>query len=438
MDGTYDLKLVALSVVIATTASYTGLDLGHRVRRAHTGGKHPFWLWLIAGSCAIGAGIWSMHFVGMLAFHLPIPMGYDLWLTLLSLLIAIGTSGCALWTLRTPTITRKTVAGGTMLFAAAIAGMHYTGMAAMRLSPPIDYDPLILAASVMIAAAAALAALWIDFRVRTKKTLSAVLARHGGAVMLGLAMVGLHYTAMAASRFAPDSVSLAAGSAGGMDHLSLVAIVSLITFVIVLTTLVTSAVDAHFAEENERLAGLLRTSNEELRNVALHDQLTGLPTRVLLLDRLQHAMHQAERSGASCACLLIDLDRFKPVNDTFGHHVGDELLKEATRRLKGYIRAGDTAARIGGDEFVAVLSQIGSATDAMLVAARIVAELSRPFVVGDRTLSIACSVGVVLYPADGANPGELLDKADQAMYRAKTSGGNRYTFYGAAPARSVA
>jgi predicted signal transduction protein with EAL and GGDEF domain len=200
-----------------------------------------------------------------------------------------------------------------------IASMHYTGMAAMRMSPPIAYDPALFVASVVIAAGASLAALWIAFQLRHKFSGAAILAKLGSALVMGVAITGMHYTGMAAASFAPGSVCLAADATGGLDSAMLAVLIGIATLGILATTLVLSALDAHFAASAAKLANSLRDANEQLRNAALYDRLTGLPNRLLLEDRLEQATHRSDRSGRMFALMFVDLDKFKPVNDVYGH-----------------------------------------------------------------------------------------------------------------------
>lgn len=252
MDGYYDPGLVALSLAVAIIASYTALDLAGRVADA-TSSRRRSRAWLGAGAVSMGAGIWSMHFIGMLAFHLPIPVAYDLPITLLSLIIAIVVSAIALFVLRRPRLETAHLAFGALLMGVGISAMHYTGMFAMRMSPPIRYDPPLFVASVGIAMAASLAALWIAFQLRTQHSRLAILAKLGSAVVMGLAITGMHYTGMAAAQFAPDSVCLAA-AAGGIDNDVLAIAIAATTAALLGLTLIVSALDASFAANNARLA----------------------------------------------------------------------------------------------------------------------------------------------------------------------------------------
>jgi diguanylate cyclase (GGDEF)-like protein/PAS domain S-box-containing protein len=157
---------------------------------------------------------------------------------------------------------------------------------------------------------------------------------------------------------------------------------------------------------------------------ALHDQLTGLPNRRLFKDHLELALAQAARRGEKVGVMFIDLDRFKLVNDTYGHLEGDELLKSFAQRLRGCVRAGDTVARQGGDEFTVLLPDLTQADDAQIIASKIFAELQRPFHVGGREFIATASIGISVYPNDGEGAEGLLRNADIAMYEVKANGKN--------------
>jgi len=165
-----------------------------------------------------------------------------------------------------------------------------------------------------------------------------------------------------------------------------------------------------------------KLQEDEIRHQAHHDMLTGLPNRLLFNDRLRQALLGAQREGNRLAVIFFDLDRFKPVNDTHGHAVGDLLLQQVATRVRGALRASDTLARIGGDEFVVLLPRIGAAPDARGVAEDILKELNRPFITEERRLEISGSIGVAVYPDSGSNADELMRSADQAMYDAKLQG----------------
>lgn len=162
---------------------------------------------------------------------------------------------------------------------------------------------------------------------------------------------------------------------------------------------------------------------------AHHDTLTGLPNRALFNDRLEKALETAKRNKTSIALLFIDLDHFKEINDSLGHDVGDEILKTVSLRLQKVIRNEDTVARLGGDEYTIILENLTHANDASLIANKILNSLSQAFIINTHTLYASCSIGISIYPDDGASPINLLKFADSAMYKAKDEGRNNYQYY---------
>jgi diguanylate cyclase (GGDEF)-like protein/PAS domain S-box-containing protein len=173
----------------------------------------------------------------------------------------------------------------------------------------------------------------------------------------------------------------------------------------------------------------LKRSQEALDFLAHHDPLTRLPNRSLFRDRLDHALQRVQREHDKLALLFVDLDRFKNVNDTLGHPVGDELLRMVAQRMSEQLRGGDTLARVGGDEFVLLLEEDAGPRNAESVAHKLLELFSQPLRVGDRALFITASIGISLYPHDGDDADTLLKHADLAMYRAKEEGRNTYQFY---------
>ena len=168
---------------------------------------------------------------------------------------------------------------------------------------------------------------------------------------------------------------------------------------------------------------------KQLFQQARIDVLTGLPNRFFFLDRLKQEIAQAHRAGEKLAVLFVDLDRFKIINDSLGHTVGDELLRETGVRLRQCVREGDTVGRLGGDEFVVLLSRLASTKDAAVAAGHIIAALAKPFLINQIENFVTASVGITLYPNDGTTAAELLRDADMAMYRAKKSGRGTYAFF---------
>lgn len=172
-----------------------------------------------------------------------------------------------------------------------------------------------------------------------------------------------------------------------------------------------------------------RRIEEDLKYLAHHDALTDLPNRLLLEDRLKHAINRAQRSHGQLAVMFLDLDHFKHINDSLGHALGDELLREVSGRLSNRVRKGDTVARLGGDEFVVVMEQIEGPDDVDALAQELMAALRNPFNIQGHRLFVDSSIGISIFPQDGEIGEELLKNADAAMYQSKEDGRNNYSFY---------
>ncbi|MCF5196611.1 putative bifunctional diguanylate cyclase/phosphodiesterase [Pseudomonas syringae] len=420
--GSYIPSLVVISILVAILAAYTALDLVGRIVSARGRAVH---LWIAGGAVAMGVGTWSTHFIGMLAFVLPIDLGYDVPLVLLSLLIAIGFSGFALWLATLPRLPALQLSLGSLLLGLGISATHYTGMAAMRMQPGIQYTPWLFALSLVIAVVASAAALRVAFHLRQQRPRVYVL-RASAALLLGLAVIGMHYTGMAAANFADGSFcgALPQGlSSNGLDRFVLVASLSILGI-----ALFSCILDSHLETRTAVLADSLTQANLELTHLALHDNLTGLPNRALLTERIDQAMKRATETGGCFALMFMDLDGFKPVNDAFGHHTGDLLLRQVALRLRNSLHRRDTLARVGGDEFV-LLVELQHPEDALAVARRQVNEVGNPFIIGEHQLQISLSIGICVYPGNGSTQHELLINADAAMYHTKAAGKNGYSFF---------
>lgn len=284
MTGTYDLSLVALSLIIATLASYTALDLSGLIslldRRLRFG-------WLAAGAAAMGAGIWAMHFIGMLALSMPIQLGYDVRMTLLSLAIAMVVSYFALNAITRPALKREGLALGGVLMGLGIAGMHYVGMSALQMEPPIVYDPVLVVVSVLIAMAVSTAALWLAHRLSTENTSRVIVKRIGAAVVMGVAVTGMHYTGMAAAHFPVNAICT---TVNGVSGPWLGGMIALFTATILTTTLVISRFDARttfLRGRNDALEAQVKRRTGELEGVLRQYERT-----VLALEQAREMMEE--------------------------------------------------------------------------------------------------------------------------------------------------
>ncbi|CAB3651987.1 putative signaling protein [Paraburkholderia phenoliruptrix] len=420
MQSSYNPWLVAMSFVVASLASYTALDLTGRIYVLASPRLRQ--VWRMGGALALGVGIWSMHFVAMLAFSLPIPLGYDFADTAYSLALAIGASYLALCLTTHTQLTAARLVGGGAFMGLGIAGMHYSGMAALRMSPSISYRPAWFAASLAIAIGASSAALWMARALSNDDARHVLRKRFGAALVMAIAISGMHYVAMAAAEFAPGAIC---GAAAGVNAAWLATSVILFTFAILIVTLLLSRFDAR----TSFLVGAVSKLNGQIVRLATLDTLTGLPNRATLTERIERAIHAARRQRSLFAILFMDLDGFKTINDSLGHSAGDQVLAAFAQRLLICVRAGDTVARLGGDEFVVLSENLASRTDAAALAEGVLERMRRDTWADSQPLQVMPSIGIALFPEDGDSVDTLLKHADAAMYEAKRAGRSTYRFF---------
>jgi PAS domain S-box-containing protein len=348
MRSSYSIQLVILSYIVAVLASHVTLSLAQRLRAmdsTRAGHRPLYWPWIFGGAFSMGTGIWSMHFIGMLAFHLPIQVAYDLPLTTTSWVIAVVVSGFALHRFHRNDTTVSGIAVPGVFIGIGISAMHYTGMAAMRMFPSIDYDPLLFATSVLIAIGASIAALWIAFSLpygRGGKRWHKLAA----ASVMGAAIVGMHYTGMAAAHFAPNAVCISSGPR--LDATWLAITISMFTFLILGSTLLLSVIDAQLQSTIARSAEALRIANEKLeqrvldRTVQLQSANETLQAEIEARRESQQLL-QAIIDNSQAVIYVKDLDgRYLLVNRRFEgifHLARDTILG----RTDHHIFAKETA-----------------------------------------------------------------------------------------------
>ncbi len=404
LHGHYNGWVVALSFAIAMFASYMALSLTSKIMRASGRSRLG---WIAAGSIVMGCGIWSMHFIGMMAFHLPISVAYDVPVTVLSLVLAVLASFVAFAATAPAAVSWRRLGIGGLAMGAGITGMHYTGMAAMRLDGTITYDPAVWALSAVIALIVSYVALFLFMRFRT--VTGATGWRWACAALMGLAVCGMHYTGMAAASFvAPHG---AAHGEGASNAAFLLVGVALTMSVILLVSWAAVYFDRHVLER-----------------MAYSDPLTGLANRHVLDRAFEERL--APEAGGSLAVMFLDLDRFKTINDTLGHDIGDQLILQVSRRLQSGLVSGQTVYRLGGDEFLLLLPGCGR-EEAAAVAERLLQELKQPYRIEDNMLYVTASVGISLAPDHARDRSALMKAADTAMYEAKHQGKNRYVVFDA-------
>jgi NO-binding membrane sensor protein with MHYT domain len=318
VTGTHDPYLVALSILVACFASYTALDLSGHAGAARGVARR---VWLVAAAITMGGGIWSMHFIGMLAFVMPIPMSYDAGLTTLSLLVAIFVTGVGFYVIsrRSASPLRLVLSG--IFMGLGIAAMHYTGMAAMQGHAELSYDRLFVALSLVIAIGASTAALWLAFRT------TELWQKLAAAVVMGLAISGMHYTAMRAAIFAAHAAVHEAQPDASLDQTSLALAIAGITFVILALASIASVSEQKRAEE------ALRQARADLARV------NRVTTMAELTASLAHEVNQpisaAVTNARACLRWL--------AGDTPNL---EEARAAATRMVKDGTRAAEIISRI--------------------------------------------------------------------------------------------
>ena len=422
----WDGVLVCVSLIVAFIASFTALDTAGRVAVSRG------WiarLWLLVSGTAMGIGVWAMHFIGMLAMMLPMTLHYEIRLTIISLLVAILASMLAFGqTVGGLHLTRRRLLRGSLILGAGIVVMHYLGMHALLITPQPHWNRPLVALSMLIAFAASGVALWLAFHLRQGEY-HLLIMRGLASLVMGIAIAGMHYVGMAAAQFSHASTM----QHQGVSTQGLAVWVAAITLTLLGVTLLSSMLDAQLRAA--RLTARLNRANQELRQLAMHDNLTALPNRVMLEQQLDRAIKQATLSNSRFAVMYMDLDGFKAVNDTWGHHVGDRLLIAVADRLRSQLSDAMLLVRLGGDEFV-LMAEGYDISGAGQLAQQLVRVIDVAFELDRYSLHVSLSAGIAIFPLHGRNKQELLFNADSAMYHTKHHGRNGWCLF--EPAMSAA
>jgi len=418
MAGSYKLLLICFSIFVATLASYTVLEIAERLSSQENVPYRRCWLGV--GALVCGVGIWSSQFTGLLAFPLPISLRFNVSLSAASLLLA---TVLALYLLGGSI--RRNLRSRSTLIEASVLGfglglVQYLGVAGLHVVPAPQYSAALVLLSLLMAILTASLYIWIIAGLNAYR-IDSLSKRIVLAALLGLSIFVLRYLCMAAVTFAPESV---VGATDGMSGDSLLSPVILATLLILMTALIFSS-----AQKTKLLRKIVGRTNDKLLHFATHDVLTGLPNRVLLTERIQHVIHMSKRSDLSFAVLFMDLDGFKTINDSLGHAVGDELLIAVGQRIAGCIRSEDMVSRVGGDEFVVVMSNPTAPEVIENLSENILSALRQDFRIDGTTLRVTSSIGIAVYPNSGQTVDALLKNADAAMYEAKQNGRNTYRFF---------
>ncbi len=403
--GQHNIWLVLVAALVCIAGAWTILRLFQRAQ-ATRGAQSIGWHFLTA--VAAGCSIWCTHFIGVLAYRPVVPVTLDPVLTILSLLIAIGGAAPGfVVAARNRSIQSPAIGGG--IIGLAIAAMHYTGMLAYRVEGLVTWNQTYLIASILLSVG--LSATAMVFATRTQPR-----DKYIAAAVLVLAIVSLHFTGMTAFEVHALKISPAYANPAAMEALAMsVAMVGLL--------IIGTGAASYLIDDQTRTA-----SFRELRHMALNDTLTGLPNRAGFNDALDREIAHADHGGAGFSLIVIDLDRFKEINDVRGHSAGDQVLIQVAQRISQHLAPGEFVARLGGDEFAALhRNDGGSQLDHFLT--RLENALFRVISLGDYDIAPGASIGVARYPQDAGNKETLVNNADLAMYRAKTDLTRHICFY---------
>ncbi|WP_285428664.1 EAL domain-containing protein [Pseudomonas sp. lyk4-R2A-8] len=424
--------LVLLAYLVACAAGFGTLDMAERVGHVEDPTARRHWRWLGAG-CLAG-GIWSTHFISMLAFQAPIAIHYELTMTFVSLLIALIASLFAMKTLSHPKLRLLQYLLASVWMGLGIALMHYVGMSAIRSQAWMYFDSWLLLASIGIAIGASLAALLLSNYLRTGAGIFHQLLKYAASLVLGAGIISMHFTGMAAMQMVvPTGADLSVAPNNNPMQLGLS--VAVITLLVIGSSISAALADKklqHKERDLRRVNALLSELDQaraSLQQVAHYDALTSLLNRRGFNQIFAEKVAEKTATHGMMAVIFLDIDHFKRINDSLGHDAGDQLLTVLASHIKGSVRShADVVARFGGDEFCILIS-IHHRDEARHLAQRIMQKMKEPVELAGRRMVMTTSIGISLFPDDGMTCEELLKTADLALYQSKDAGRNSLNFF---------
>jgi len=434
LNCVHDPFLVLLAYLVACAGSFATLDMAERVAHAEKPSSQLLWRWVGAG-CLAG-GIWAMHFIGMLAFKVPVDVHFQLPVTLLSLLIALLTSWLVMYTLSRPSLGFWRCLKASAWIGMGISTMHYVGMGAMQSQALVYYQPVLFALSILIAIGASLAALLLASHLRNGTGMFHQLLKYSASLALGAGIISMHFTGMAAFNLVLPSGALLP-QPGEHNHLQLGVTLAVMTLLIIGSCISAALADKklqikdHDLQRVNSLLSQLDQARVSLQQVAHYDALTSLINRRGFNQIFAEKLIEKTHEGGMLAILFLDIDHFKRINDSLGHDAGDELLKVIAGHIKSSVRSHeDVVARFGGDEFC-ILIDLHDLEEARQMAQRIMLKMKDPIELAGRRMVMTTSIGISLFPEDGKSCEELLKNADLALYQSKGCGRNGLNFFSA-------
>jgi diguanylate cyclase (GGDEF)-like protein len=407
--------MLLLAFAVATLASYVSLDLARRVRvvRTRSGG-----LWLFGAAAALSLGIWSSQVIGIAAEPLPFALGFDGVDSLTAWAVALAVGLVGLGAVSGKIATHVRVGLGAFALGTGVVGAHVISFNALGLQPGVDWQLASIVAAVAGACGGCMMALGAFFRGGDRSKPPTVPWQTTAALVLGATLVASQQLVTGAAGLGAQTGSLHVERIAS-STLALFASVGSIPVLVV--GLILSILEA-------RLRLSLRRAESELQRRSFRDGLTRLPNRLMFEGILAQACQQADAAGERMAMLFIDLDGFKPVNESLGHHMGDLMLREIAARLKRFARPDDRVAHLGGDEFLMLMRGNPSEKDASTFAERMQRLIGEPCRMNGREAAVTSSIGIAMFPEHAAMP-DLIAHAEAAMRAAKSGGGAGHCFF---------
>ena len=407
--------MLVLALAVSTLAAYVALDLARRVRVLRTGAGA---LWLSGAASALAIGVWSSQVIGFAADPPPFPLGYHGLGTIGVWAAALVASLAGLGAVSGRVATPGRVAFGAVALGLGAVGTHALALAPLGLAPGIEWQVLPLVAAFAGAVGGCMMALGAFFRGGDRTRPPTLGWQATSAFVFGLTLVATQQLVLGAAGLTEQTSSL---NADRIAPATLVLLASVGSCAILIVGLLFSILEA-------RLRRSLRRAETELQRRSFRDGLTGLPNRLMFDGMLAQAVQQVDGAHQRLAVLFIDLDGFKPVNESLGHATGDLLLREVAARLKRFARPEDRVAHLGGDEFLMLIRGNPSTEDAAIFAERLQASIGEPCKMNGREAAVSSSVGIAMYPEHGVIS-ELIAHAEAAMRAAKSGGGASHCFF---------
>ena len=418
----YDLELVIYSIVAAFILCYLATLSIQQLRIRSSQNKHHK-IFLILSGFLLGLAVWISFFLVILATDIPNTFHFDYGLALVSFLISFIASTFAIWTTALFHLNITRLILGSILMGLGIAGMHYVGIMGLLIDNYlVIYQPIIMVFTVLLAICGAGFAIYFNFH-KKKKLIHKSFNQVGFASIMAFSIVGMHYAGMLSISFYKDLEYEYEFLLNSNHNLILFSIIA-IAAVIFLISGVIAFLEQRLDERNRQLT----QANQDLANQAKLDTLTKLPNRLFLTEYVHQLLSEKNTHTQKSAFLYIDVDRFKAVNDVFGHHVGDRLLIQLANRIHKNLNSNEKLFRIGGDEFLLLIEHT-TIISAQKTAERLQSVINERFLIEGKEINISVSIGVALFHEHGQNLQDLLMNADAAMLKSKHQGRNTYTIF---------